>query len=382
LSLNERNLRQVRGLAIIAMGSQIRRINSTEYHVRSQSGNGWYRVLKDGLEWKCECPDHVTRRLACKHIYAVSLSLNLREKVTAQNLGLDLLGGVISCKFCGSNTVIRIGFRNNKTGTVQRYLCKECNRNFVLNEGFENMKHNPKAITVALDLYFKGVSLRKIRDHLKQFYGIKITHVAILKWIRKYVILMKEYVKDLKPQVSGIWHSDEMTANVNGEYSWLWNLMDNETRFLLASQISKRREVDDARKVFAEGKSVAQARPMVVVTDGLQSYNEAFDKEFWTMKGPRTEHIRLPSIRERPNNNLVERLHGTIRERTKVMRGFDNEESASTLIDGERIYYNFLRPHMSLNGRTPAEAASIDLKLGENRWMNLIKQSAKAVKKA
>lgn len=379
--MDEKNLRQVRGLAIIAMGSQIRRIDPSEYHVKSQSGNGWYRVLKDGLEWKCECPDHVNRRLTCKHIYAVTLSLNLRQKVTAQNIGLDLSKAVLSCKFCGSSAVIKIGFRNNKVGMIQRYLCKDCSRNFVLNEAFENMKHNPKAITVALDLYFKGVSLRKIRDHLKQFYAIKVTHVAVLKWIRKYVTLMKEYVKNLKPEVSNVWHTDEMTVNINGEYNWLWNLMDNETRFLLASQISKRREVDDARKVFADAKNVAQARPAILVTDGLQSYNEAFNKEFWTMKGPRTEHIRLPSIRERPNNNLVERLHGTIRERTKVMRGFDNENSASTLVDGERIYYNFIRPHMSLDERTPAEAACIDLKLGESKWMNLIKQSAKVVKK-
>jgi hypothetical protein len=62
-----------------------------------------------------------------------------------------------------------------------------------------------------------------------------------------------------------------------------------------------------------------------VITDGLQSYNKAFNKEFYTMKTPRLQHVRLPSIRERPNNNEVDRLHGTIRERVEVMRGLDNE---------------------------------------------------------
>jgi len=28
------------------------------------------------------------------------------------------------------------------------------------------------------------------------------------------------------------------------------------------------------------------------------------------------------------------------------------------------IYYNFIRPHMSLDGRTPAEEAKIDPELG------------------
>ena len=36
-----------------------------------------------------------------------------------------------------------------------------------------------------------------------------------------------------------------------------------------------------------------------------------------------------------------------------------------TIIDGFRIYYNFIRPHQSLNGKTPAQEANIDLKLGK-----------------
>ena len=34
------------------------------------------------------------------------------------------------------------------------------------------------------------------------------------------------------------------------------------------------------------------------------------------------------------------------------------------------IYYNFIRPHMSLNGKTPAEESGIDLNLGnKNDWI-------------
>jgi len=61
---------------------------------------------------------------------------------------------------------------------------------------------------------------------------------------------MKGYVDSLMPQTSGIWHTDEMAINIKGEYNWLWNVMDHETRFLLASQISERREIKDARKCF------------------------------------------------------------------------------------------------------------------------------------
>jgi hypothetical protein len=46
-------------------------------------------------------------------------------------------------------------------------------------------------------------------------------------------------------------------------------------------------------------------------------------------------------------------------------------------MDDLRIYYNFIRPYMALNGKTPAEQANIDLELGKNKWLNLIKASSK-----
>ena len=75
--------REVRGLAIVARGNQIRRIDSSTYKVKSQNGNGWYTVRKIGGKWTCTCPDFTYRRVKCKHIYAVEFSLILREKVEA-----------------------------------------------------------------------------------------------------------------------------------------------------------------------------------------------------------------------------------------------------------------------------------------------------------
>lgn len=358
------------------MGSQIKRIDASTYRVKSQSGNGWYLVVRKGLEWSCECPDHVHRSVVCKHIYAVELSQTLRKKVTSENLGLEPIGeSEVICKRCGTSNVIKQGFRKNKNGRSQRYLCKECGCKFVLKEsGFHKMRNKPKVVTLALDLYFKGISYRKVVDHLKQFYGITVSHVAIIKWVKKYTQLMKRYVDSLMPQTSGIWHTDEMAVNIHGEYNWLWNVMDHETRFLLASQISQRREVKDARNIFQNAKDVAKGKPEVMITDGLKAYIKAFKKEFFTLRKPRTKHIRKPRFVDKSNNNMVERMQGSIREREKVMRALKKKQD-NQVIDGYRIYYNFIRPHQSLDGKTPAEMANLDLNLGQNKWLSLIKQS-------
>ncbi|MEM1994648.1 MAG: hypothetical protein QXW32_04145 [Nitrososphaerales archaeon] len=46
----------------------------------------------------------------------------------------------------------------------------------------------------------------------------------------------------------------------------------------------------------------------------------------------------------------------------------ENDESASKLVKGYRIFYNFIRPHQALNGKTPAEMIGINLNLGKNQW--------------
>jgi transposase-like protein len=371
--------RQQRGLALLAKSNQITRIDACTYRVASQSGKGSYLVQRHGLAWKCECPDHIYRGMVCKHIHAVNFSLNLRQMVTSQNLAVVVPEEKPEvCACCGSTELVKDGLRKNKSGAVQRFSCKSCGHRFVTNYGFQKMKNDSRIVTLAMDLYFKGVSYRKIADHLKQFYGLKISHVALIKWIKKYVQQMKTYVDSFTPQVSGIWHTDEMTLKLkeNKEMDWLWNLMDNDTRFLLASQLSQKREIEDARGVFAEAKALAKVMPSFVVTDGLRAYQGAFNKEFFTLRNPKTMHVRLAGLRKETNNNMIERLHGTIRERTKTMRGLGNGNSVQTMIDGNRIYYNFIRAHMALNGKTPAEVANINLQLGQNKWLALIRRSS------
>ena len=96
------------------------------------------------------------------------------------------------------------------------------------------------------------------------------------------------------------------------------------------------------------------------------------------MKDP-TIHFRTPSKRKYFLNQNIERLNGTVRERLKVMRGLDSEDTAQVIIDGDRFYYNYIKPHMGLNGLTPAQIANLPIAPeGENPWMVHIKEALRA----
>jgi putative transposase len=334
--------RQVRGLAIASMGTCIKRINKLRYRVKSQSDETkWYNVTKEyghnlggrkEGEWVCTCPDFETRRILCKHIYAVSFSKELRRRIVSQDVMPPITAAVVPqsliCERCKSeDSIVKDGLRHNMSGDVQTYRCKSCKHKFIINTGFEKYRATPKVVTAALDLYFKGVSLRKICDHLRQFYGVKKTHVSIIKWLRKFVDVVKPYVDSLSPpRLSGIYHVDEMMIHAKrermevGHYQWLWNLMDDTTRFWISTMVSQRREAADAQKVFQDSKNKTN-HTKAIIHDGLKSYDEAFQKEYFTLKNPRVQNIRSVSVRHEGLNSKVERLHGTIREREKVMRG-------------------------------------------------------------
>ena len=87
-------------------------------------------------------------------------------------------------------------------------------------------------------------------------------------------------------------------------------------------------------------------------------------------------NVRSIGSNEKGLNPKVERLNGTVRDRETVMRGMDTSEAAQELIDAMRIHYNFIRPNQALGGQTPAEAAGINLNLGENKVESLMRQGA------
>lgn len=275
------------------------------------------------------------------------------------------------CKYCGSESLIKKGFVAKK----QLYKCKDCGHRFYLNGKFVRMKVNKHVIVTALNLYFDGLSLRKTQRNLEQIFGEKISQVTILNWIKKYSKLVKEFVMTLTPQLSGYWHEDETILKCEGRNIWFWEMIDEDTRFLVASHISGTRTLKDTIAIFRKGYDQSKVRPRAIFVDGSLVYKPAFNKVFWTMrKATRPELVQRVGIRTRETNNMVERLHGTIKDRTKPMRGLKAFESTKDILEGYTIHYNYVRPHQSLNGKTPAQVARMD---APDNWKSLIERATK-----
>jgi transposase-like protein len=161
----------------------------------------------------------------------------------------------------------------------------------------------------------------------------------------------------------------------DNHYSWLWNLMDSTTRFWICSRISQTRSVNVAREILKEMKTRAPL-PRAFVHDGLPVYDVAYYKELHTQALPHIKNVRSVGAAKLGINPKVERLNGTVRDREVPMRGMDTAKSAQELVNAMRIHFNFIRPSQAIGGQTPAEAAGINLNLGENKTENLMRQAA------
>ena len=258
----QQSARILRGQSMIEKGFEPIQIDDITFQVPSQSTNGLYTVLHKYNASTCDCPDFTYRHIKCKHIHAIRFWQTLKEQLVAEHweeaekIEAEIEAVIsyehLSCVYCGSENIIKNGTRKTKIGSKTRMWCKHCNRTFTLESeaGFEKMQVTSKMVTVALDLYFKGTSLRKIVDHLDQFYERTVHFTTIYHWVQKYSEIISRYAETLQPQLGDIWHADEMKIKTKrDDWSWLWNVMDSQTRFLIANLVTKKREIEE-RKVY------------------------------------------------------------------------------------------------------------------------------------
>jgi putative transposase len=273
----------------------------------------------------------------------------------------------IVCKDCGSENVIKFGSYKG----VPRYFCKSCKRKFKADDASFHAKYPAEWESSAVDMYFRGMAVADIREHLKQEHGYSPSKSVIQKWIDKYIGLASKQFRNIHPQVGDTWIADETMLDVDGEHKvWFYDIIDRDTRFLLASRVTLSRTTRDAEILMLDAEKRAGKKPKEVLTDQNNSYMDGIYRAF----GGDTEHVIGNPFKHKETNEStseIERFHGTLKDRTKVFRAFRDVETLIQFTDGWLVYYNYFKTHESLDDKTPAEEAHVDYKV--KNWSDLAK---------
>ena len=174
---------------------------------------------------------------------------------------------------------------------------------------------------------------------------------------------------------------------MNGKAHYDLNCIDHKTKYVTAHLFVEKRTLPKCVEFLKQIKITCydqllerykHKRKIIFVSDKFGNYKGAFNKLFFHVAKLRFGvPIKAKVAGLKHNNNPIERYNGDIKDRIKIMRGeFKEFKKAEAFLNLKRIIHNFVNPHLSLEERTPAEAAEIDWKLGRNKLLNLIKKKA------
>jgi len=268
------------------------------------------------------------------------------------------------CKYCGSKNLWLYGKYKGK----QQFYCRDCKRKFTGNFALPKMRSPVSHIGDALHSYFSGMSLNEVKHNLEQQYDDSPSVSTIYRWLDRFIEVAKDKIKDIKPNVGDKWIADETVIKINRKKYWLFDCIDSKTRFLLASHLSPNRGTREAHALMEKAMEHAGKAPKVVMTDKLAAYLDGIELTF----GGEAKHKQGSPFDIAINTNLIERFQGTLKDRTKVLRGLKKPETAKKFIEGFLIHYNYFRPHISLKGKTPARKAGIILSV--NDWLDVVRE--------
>jgi putative transposase len=156
----------------------------------------------------------------------------------------------------------------------------------------------PEDIVYSLHLYFSGLSLRNTSKALSK--SIQRSHTAIRDWIQKYKPERLYYRKTNIAEFI----IDETQIKVGSELIWLWVAIESETKSIVATNISKERNMFVAEKFLSSIVKENSKHP--VSTDGGTWYPQA-------CKFLKLEH-HLHSTYEK---SIIERTIQYIKDRTE-----------------------------------------------------------------
>ena len=276
------------------------------------------------------------------------------------------LEGNPTCKYCRSTKTVKYGTRRGR----QEYLCRACGRKYSSTITAAGMRTPHVVIGAAIGMFYDGLSLSAINRQLESQYGQSVERSTIWRWVIEYTKRTLRILNEAQPRVSTTWVADEAVVNVGGKKTWFWDVIDERTRYLLGTHLSVNRGMRDASALFRKISERVDVKPKTIITDGLNSYIMGIQGVFGYPKP--IQHIKTTPFTPEINTNLIERFHGTLKQRTKVMRGLKGIGSARIILEGFTLHYNFMRHHMTFGDRTPAEVAGLRLEF--RGWIGLVEK--------
>ena len=168
----------------------------------------------------------------------------------------------------------------------------------------------PEVIVLAVRWYLRfGLSYRDVEELLAER-GIQVDHVTIYRWVQRFAPLLADAARPCRHAVGDRWQVDETYVKVAGQWRYVYRAIEQFGQ-VIDVFISRRRDVQSARRFFRQAIGVTKVVPVEVVTDQAPVYPAVLD-ELLPAAWHRTQRYA---------NNRVEADHGRLKARLRPMPG-------------------------------------------------------------
>ena len=165
-------------------------------------------------------------------------------------------------------------------------------------------------------------------EEMMMMRGAVIDHSTLQRWVKRFVRLIDQCVRQRKKPVTGSWRMDETYIKLNGKWVYLYRAVDSEGNtvdFLLRAKRDATAAKAFFRKAFKQN-----GRPDKVTVDKSGSNKAALDA--CNNNFPEDKKLQIRQLKYL--NNIVEQDHRFIKKRTRPTLGFKNFHSAEQTISG------------------------------------------------
>jgi transposase-like protein len=265
----------------------------------------------------------------------------------------------MSCKYCGSVAVVKCGSYKG----VQNYLCKACRRKFKTDNHLFHMSVPPVIISTTLNMFYSGDCINDIRNYLNQKYSYYPSASLLYLWIKKYTERANAIFSHYLPEVSDMWIAYETTMVKGQRIYFVYDIMDENTLFLLASVIDNIRNPQSIIEVMSKAIAKAAKSPKEILLRMPYCYSRWISDHF----DCETEHVRRDPF---TLNREVDLIKDIRRTRGKMVQYLRTQKTINEFFTGFLINYNYFKTQVIMENKSPAEATGI--KYYYHSWEDII----------
>jgi putative transposase len=271
----------------------------------------------------------------------------------------------LPCKVCGSQHTVKDG----KVKGVQRWECRTCGRKFLDNGARPGMKTPFHYVHFALTMYYGGMSLNTVCRQLQQKYNNYSSVSTVYEWINRYSHKVESEAVYFYPEVGDTWVIDETDLTIWGKQLCIWDVIDRDTGFLLASLVSQTCDTKDVQTLIEKATGKARKTPRVLIAGKLAPFIKSIQSESVADIQKELEYFFTVDDKTTTED---ERFHPVFQNRVNLIRELKTIDKVIEFINGWLIYYNYFRPQEYLGGKRPAESANIECPYTLNKQTILV----------